>query len=193
MFSREWHGLNLLDFPASGKCRDQPAGPEFYAQFYEALAARPRPDDPNWIEAKKNLGRIIEIDFLAPWTEAHGKKPRILSLGAGKGFIEQVWLQLGYDVTLQECQEWSLAEIRKSFPAAPVLIGDVAALTLERNYDIVAMLALDCALNGQDLLRTFRSARAALSSDGLLIFQSVNTLSVRQLAAESIKHADRSL
>jgi SAM-dependent methyltransferase len=187
MFQRTWHSINLLEFPAAAQCRNTPAGPEFYAQFYQALEAGKGKVDSGWAEAKRNLGKTIEAEFLLPWTELHGRKPRILSLGAGKALSEQVWLENSYDVTLQECQSASLKGVSEKFPKARILIEDVCNLKVDEKYDVIAMLALDCALNRQDLIRLLAKAKSWLSPDGVIVFHSVNTLSLRQLAAEIVK------
>lgn len=185
LYQTTWHGINLLQFPAAKDALDKPAGPEFYRQFYEELGKHTV--DPAWAAGKAAFGPLCIRKFLQPWEQQHGRKPKILSLGIGNGYIEEVWLREGYDVTLQECQEFSMRELLKKYPNARSAVGDATKMQFEEKYDVIAIMALDSTLNRADLLALFQHAAKWLTPSGFILFQSATALSVRQTLAETVK------
>lgn len=185
LYQTIWHGIDLLQFPAAKEAQNRPAGPEFYRQFYVELEKRPV--DPAWAAGKAAFGPVCVRKFFAPRERQHGRKPKILSLGVGKGYIEEVWLREGYDVTLQECQEYSMRELLNKYPRARSAVGDASQMQFEDKYDVVAIMALEYSLRRADLLELLRRASAWLAPGGFILFQSAASLSFRQMAAEAVK------
>lgn len=187
MYIRYWLDVDLTELPAARNQHGKLAGPDVYAQFYEALAAGMGKVDPQWVHTKRSEGRAIAQSILEPWRRRHGRSPRILSLGAGMGIAESLWLEGGLNVVLQDCQERSLRDIAAKFPNARTLIGDVREIAIAGRYDIVSMLALEYVMSRADLKLLFRKIAGCLAGEGLLLLQSVSTLSVRQWLAEMVK------
>jgi hypothetical protein len=185
IFAHTWHGLDLSQFPAAKDAHDKPAGPEFYDQFYSELSKRPV--DPNFKKGKASFGSISESQFIQPWREKHGREPRILSLGVGKGYIEEVWLERGHHVTLQECQPHSLTEALAKYPNARGIVGDAVTMDYGGEYNIIAAMAIDSCLGRDGLRDLFKNIRRSLSKDGFVLFHCAASLSVRQYLAETAK------
>lgn len=187
----QWHGIDLLQFPAAKEAQHKAAGPEFYRQFYEELEKHPV--NPAWIAGKASFGPVCIQRFFQPWEQQHGRKPKILSLGIGKGYIEEMWLREGYDVTLQECQEFSMRELLKKYPNARSAVGDATKMQFQEKYDVIAIMTLDSTLNRADLQALLRHASQWLTPTGFILFHSATVLSLRQTLAESIKYVRQKL
>ena len=188
MFQNTWHGIDLTQLPAAAAAQDKPAGAEFYAQFYQALSAGRGHIDPQWMESKRQLGEAIERDLIAPWKKNHGRAPSILALGAGKAPAERVWHERGHAVTFHDCQEDSLADVRRCCPGANFLIGDLHQLASDNRYDFVAMIGLDYVMNRREFTEFISQAARWLDADGQIIVYCASTLSFRQAAVEIAKH-----
>ncbi len=187
MFQREWHGIDLREIRAGRGRRDELPTSDFYREFYERLAREKATIDGNWAAAKREMGAMSRKAFLEPWEAKHGRKPSILALGAGFGYIEMDWLERGYDVTLQECQSASIDGVLERFPGTKVLIGDAQTMAIEGKYDIVTLFGLDCTLRPDECVDLLKTSKRCLSPEGVILLYSVNTLSLRQLAAEVVK------
>jgi hypothetical protein len=190
-YESQWHGVSLLQFPAAKDAQDKPAGPEFYRQFYEELEKHPL--NPVWVAGKAAFGPVCIRKFFKPWERQHGRKPKILSLGVGRGFIEEVWLSEGYDVTLQECQDFSLRRLHAKYPNARLAIGDAAAIQFDDKFDFVAIMALDSCLSRADLSSLLQHARSWLTQDGQVLFHSCGSLSLRRMLAEAVNLLRRTI
>jgi hypothetical protein len=187
IYIREWRGIDLTTLPAARDASDRPAGPALYTQFYEALRASAPHPDPAWADNKVRLGEFIATEVLGRWRQQHGRSPRILALAAGEGLAEGIWLEQGWNVTLQEVQPVSLATLSAKFPHAPTVIGDVRELGDIGKYDIVAILASEYVLSREELRSVFQKVRAWLTGDGWFVVVSVSVLSLRQWAVEMVK------
>jgi hypothetical protein len=188
MFQNSWHGIDLTTLPAAAAAQDKPASAEFYAQFYHALASGRGHIDPQLLENKRRLGDAIERDLIAPWKKNHGRAPSILALGAGKAPAERVWHERGHAVTFHDCQEDSLADVRRCCPGANFLIGDLHQLASDNRYDFVAMIGLDYVMNRREFTEFLSQAARWLDADGQIIVYCASTLSFRQAAVEIAKH-----
>ena len=187
MYAREWRGVDLTTLPAARDASTRPAGPALYKQFYEALQARERRPDPTWAHNKVRLGEFISTEILNRWRQRHGRSPRILALAVGEGLAEGVWLEQGWNVTLQEAQRVSLGKLNEKFPNAPSVIGDLRQLGDIGKYDIVAILASEYVLDREELKSMFRKVRTWLTEEGCFLVVSVSVLSLRQWAVEILK------
>jgi hypothetical protein len=188
MFQNTWHGIDLTQLPAAATAQDKPAGAEFYAQFYQALSAGRGHIDPQWLESKCQLGEAIERDLIAPWKQKHGRSPRILALGAGKAPVERVWHERGHAVTFHDCQEDSLADVRRLHPQANFLIGDIFKLEPDTRYDLVTMITIDYVMNRREFAAFLSHAARWLDSGGQIVVYCASTLSFRQATVEIAKH-----
>jgi SAM-dependent methyltransferase len=186
MYQTEWHGLDLSQFPASADARDKPASPEFYSQFYTALEARGTVN-PDFERVRREYGTNLLRLFVEPEKKRLSKMPTILSLGVGKAYIEDPWLAAGFDLTLQECQPYSIAKTLEKYPATKTAIGDVLTIPLDQTYDIVCAFALDCCVSRTDFLKLLKRVKSWLRPGGLFMLYSPTTLSLRRLAVEVTK------
>ncbi len=179
----EWLGVDLVGVSqGSGSV----AEPRRYASIYDRAAP-----SADWRAAKRRLGLQLFDHVVEPWQRAAGRAPVILALGAGQGIIEQPWLEAGIDVTLHECQERSLRDVRALYPQAGTMICDVRVLEVEAMFDIVTLLGIDYVLTEVELVDVLWRAARALRPGGLIVFQSVNVLSMRQLAIELARRVHR--
>lgn len=186
MYQRTWHGIDLTSLPAAATASDKPAAVEFYAQFYQALAAGRGRIEPQWLENKRQLGEAIGRDLIAPWQKKHGRSPRILALGAGKAPVEHVWHQQGHAVTFHDCQEDSLAETRRLYPQANFLIGDIFQMQPAEQYDLITLITIDYVMNRQEFVE-FLARAACWLGGGQIVIYCASTLSYRQMAVEIVK------
>ena len=189
MYQRMWHGIDMTTLPAAKTATNQPVAAEFYAQFYEALAAGRGRIDPQWLESKRQFGEIVQRDLITPWQQKHGRSPRILALGSGSAPVERVWHEHGHAVTFHDCQEASLAEMRALHPAAEFLIGDIFKLTPEKKYDLVTLITIDYVMNRREFVEFLRRVARWLEPGGQIILYCASTLSFRQIAVELVKRA----
>jgi len=189
MYQRMWHGIDMTTLPAATTATDKPVAAEFYAQFYEALAAGRGRIEPQWLEHKRQLGEIIERGLIKPWQQKHGCSPRILALGSGSAPVERVWHEHGHAVTFHDCQEASLTEMRKLYPSAEFLIGDIFQMTPAKTYDLITLITIDYVMNRREFVEFLTRATRWLEPGGQIILYCASTLSFRQMAAEIIKRA----
>ena len=189
-YEKHWRGVDFasLKIPL---LKDKPVGEDFYAVFYERLLASGLNLDQEWIDQKIKGGQWVFDHILTPYRKEIGRDPKILSLGVGEGYFESVWLEQNLDVTLNECQETSLINLRKRHPSAKFLVGSVNELELMECYDTVVMVTLDSLLSDTQLRCIFEKCRKALSPGGLLINITVDTLSLRRLLSWAIKYVLR--
>ncbi|HEX4341985.1 MAG TPA: hypothetical protein VH255_01255 [Verrucomicrobiae bacterium] len=187
MFQKEWHGIDLITLPGAFSDPTKPASAEFYAQFYAALESGQGKVDEGWLQAKQNLGEVIETHIIAPWKQQHGRSPRILALGAGKAFAERIWYEHGHTLTFHECQAGSLEEVQQACPKADLLIGSFEGLTPDGRYDLITMLTIDYVMNRAEFTEFLSRAGRWLTDDGQLIIYCASTLCLRQFGAEMVK------
>lgn len=182
LYQRNWHGVDLTRLPAAAAVRDKPAGPEFYAEFYAALAAGQGCVDPAWIEGKRSLGRELASLF-TKWEPASS----ILAVASGRAYVEAEWIK-DFEVTFNDCQDSSLAALRERHPGAKCLVGDAHTLQPVERFDIITLITLDYALRHNDLAALLTHLANLLNSGGRIVLYCASTLSWRQFAAETVKH-----
>lgn len=189
MYERIWQGIDLTSLPSAIDLRPgQIAGPAIYEEFYEALSVSiHKNDDAAWLAGKLKNGRDILETIITPWEQEMERRPKILSWGAGRGITEEVWLENGYYVTLQEVQAFSLTDIKEKYVNANILIGDARKTLIPDTYDIIFMLGLDYLMTDNELLDFLRHSNAYLNENGLLVNHCMNSLSVRKIFAHLLK------
>ncbi len=187
MFQHTWHGIELASLPAAAAARHAPASAEFYAQFYAALESGRGRVEPGWLEDKRRLGEVIGREILGLGPPLHGAPPRVLALAAGKAFAERVWLECGADVTFHDCQEASLADLRRQHPPARCLIGEIHRITPETDYDFITLLTVDYVMRRRELAEFLRRISGWLAAGGQIVLYCANVLSLRQMLAETVK------
>lgn len=143
MYQTTWHGIDLMQFPAAAAARDKPPSLEFFTQFYAALESGQGKTEVSWMESKRNLGEVISHELIKPWQQRAGKSPRVLALAVGKGIVEGVWAEHGFQVTFNEYQDSSLINLRQRFPQAKYLVGDARTLKPDGKFDIITVIGLD--------------------------------------------------
>jgi SAM-dependent methyltransferase len=189
MYQTTWHGIDLMQFPAARNAQKSPASPEFFAQFYAALESGQGRIDADWAEHKRRLGETVSLDLIKVWQERTGRKPRILALAVGKGIVEGVWAENGYEVTFNECQDSSLKGLRQRFPQAGFLVGDARSLNPPQRYDLITLIGLDYCMNRAQLGAFLGKVAGWLEPDGQIILCCMNFLSYRRLLAIFLKSA----
>lgn len=191
-FERSWHGIEFKSLGARYS-EDQPADDSFYAAFYAALDYNATYDEEwtsdieDWKVSKTRLGIWVKDRFLETLALKGKHRPRILSLGVGEAIIERGWLELGFDVTLNEIQNHSLKGIKKKYSDLEIIIGKIYDLSIPGKYDVVCMFAVDYALNNDNLQKTFSKVNSLLAEDGIFLNQTVNLLSFRQVVVSTIR------
>ncbi len=181
----EWRGIVFRDLPID-LAGYAVADSTFYNAFYSALAKKAGDAEQNWRTTKIEMGTWVEKTVLRRHVA-----PRVISIGAGQALAESVWLRKGYDVTLNECQELTLKPVKEEFSGAKIIVGEAFELTFSEKFDVATMFALDYALSDDALLRTFRNIAPALTERGELVNNTVDTLTVLQLAKEFVKRVVR--
>lgn len=186
MYLPTWHGIELGALAAARGLEERPAGPEFYGEFYAALAREHSRTDAAWEEGKRQLGRAFLPQF-ERWRQAHGRPPSVLALAAGFAHTEGEWLKAGYEVTLNDCQPDSLEQARMRWPGAPLLVGDVQSLQPGRTFDIITAVTLDYVFDRAALVQMLRRLRSWLGPGGEILLYCASTLSWLQMAREVVK------
>jgi hypothetical protein len=188
MFQRSWHGIDLTRLPAAKLVKDKPAGVEFSTQFYQLLASGEGCIEPSDLESRRRLGETIEQGIILPWQKQNGHPPKILALAVGKAPIEQVWCEHGHDLTFNECQEDSLTELRRKFPRARFLVGDIFQIVSDTKYDLITAITVDYVMDRRELTEFLARVTGWLQPGGQIIVYCSSTLSIRQIIREIIKH-----
>jgi hypothetical protein len=182
MYEHSWHGIEFSTLDAASRLGDSPAGPEFYAEFYAALAAGKGRIDPVWEKGKIALGKQLG-DIFSEWKSQR----TILAIAAGKAVVEREWLDAGFDVTFNDCQASSLADLCARNPEVKTLIGDARTLNPERRFSIITLITLDYALTRKEMIDLMVALKAWLEPQGRLVVYCTSTLNWRQIAAEFVK------
>ncbi len=180
-YQREWRGVAFRDLP-QGATSGSGADHEFYQSYYSALASKAAKPDPSWLASKIRMGEWVEQTILR-----RHRAPRVISIGAGEAFGERIWLRLGYDVTLNECQQITLEAAKAEFPEVRTVIGDASRLELEGKFDVITMFAIDYAFLDSLLKSIFQNLSSSLTGKGELLNNTVNALTIVQLLKEMVK------
>lgn len=187
-YENHWRGIRFRDISSFSGDRNAIAGPQFYSDFYTLLASKADTEEnQNWIRGKKHFSKEVLEKVINPWKDQYGRSPKILSVGVGEGIIEEEWLKLNLDVTLQECQEFSLQAFKNRYPYAKMVIGDIRDLNFSDTYDLICLLTVDYCLTDHELLEVFQKMRMLLSDQGRLINYTANSISYRRWMIWSIK------
>ncbi len=174
-FEREWHGIafDRVGTPDAGRRAD--AG--FYGAFYALLSEEGSAPDPAWVRAKQNLAEWVEGAVLRPLA---ARRPAILSLGAGLGVMEELWLARGYQVAVQECQPHSLRGLRERHPDVQVFLGDASHVEApDGAFEAVVLSAIDYIYSRAEYSELLAEVARLLRPGGVAVMVSVSNLSVR--------------
>ena len=186
-YENEWQGLILSEI---GGRSDAPAGIRFYRDFYDRLhggdgriAREGSVARSDWIAQKRNVGlRMTETlgrHGLTPMT-----RQRVLAVGAGSAFAEEVLLEAGYTVDCFDCQTTSLQAFRTRRAATALLVGDVERLPVAASaYGGVTCVAVEYALDDSGYARMMREIARVLVPGGILTLVSASNLAARDLLA----------
>jgi hypothetical protein len=186
MYIKEWGGVSMTDLPSATSASHRPDALAFYQEFYQrftSLGVTP----PKWLEDKRILANAIFRSILEPAAKSLGHLPSILAVGAGLAIAEGAWKEQGCEVVFNDCQEISLRSAQERFPNGEFLIGDIRKLPLLRQFDAISLLAFDYLFPRAELLDFVTRAGEWLKPEGQIIVYCPNTLSFRQVAAETIK------
>jgi len=172
-FEGEWHGIPFDGIPA---VPDGAAA--FYGAFYDRLLAGGISLDPAWVCARLNLAAWIETAVLRSRPGAGAPGGTVLSLGAGLGTMEQVWLEHGYRVSVQECQASSLGPFREAHPEAPVYIGDARHVDAPPGtFDVVVLSAIEHVYDRRGYEDLLHETARLLAPGGAAVMITVANLS----------------
>jgi len=105
-----------------------------------------------------------------------GENFNILSLAAGTGIVEKEWLEKGYNVDLQECQEESLMPLKELYPDLNIFICDVRNLPLDNKYDLIFISALEYVLSRKDYFELLGGLLKILCNNGIVFIVCVTNL-----------------
>ena len=109
LFAADWHGIPLTEVAAEvGMRPGELADARLYRRLYEIWRARGYAASPEWVVQKRGVAALIRDAVGQPGGVA-------LSVGAGLGLVERALADSGWAVELQECQDISFDEARRSW------------------------------------------------------------------------------
>lgn len=135
--------------------------PSTVRSYDDIYARAPRPDSIT-IRRYRSL-----LEELLPWRRVG----RLLEVGCGSGGLLEQAVGMGWECWGTELSPVAASLARSS--GATVLVGDVAALSLPRPYDVVIML--EVLEHVADPVATMKAAHSLLRSGGLLVLSTPNS------------------
>lgn len=159
IFSSEWFGIKFEDIVHLS--RENIAGEEFYESFYKEFFDRYESFDQidaDWRESKKIIG-----DFLA----SHIESGKVLSVGAGLGFIESyIHKKFGerIEIHVSDFSNVSNRWLRQILPKERIHGQDVGG-----DFDLIYVCIVDYALTDYEFVRMLTELSQALNAGGQLI------------------------
>ena len=169
MYQDTWHRIPFRSFATLSSTRL--AGADFYAAFYRAFFARyagPEQLEPQWLTVKRQ-----SADFLRSRPEIT-KDSRILSLGCGIGFIEQLLIADGYrHIEINEVSKDPLRWILPSIDEDRVHVGFFPqCVPADRTYDAIILGGIDGVFDRDGWVSLLKSVRERLRPGGHCIILS---------------------
>ena len=184
---KEWHNI-LLQNVDRRKPNSEVADADFYNKFYEVFDDNGGSLSPDWLNRKTNISQWLEKTFLQLPAGIHKDSFKILSLGVGLGIIEEPWIQKGFQVHLQECQEVSLKRLRSKFQTVPIYIGDARSINAPAGqYSLVVFSALDYVFDRKGYQELLTEIQRLLSPEGKAVCLCVSNLSFKRMIFSLIK------
>ena len=180
-FQRTWQGLDIDALPEATTLA--PAGTSFYEQFYSEAEKSPRnwSGRGRWIEEKRRLGYLLDDLFAERGIDAHANH-RILSLGAGFGLVEDVLVERGHVVDVQDCQVISIRSFRERHAGSGAFVCDARSISaMNGSYSAVCLIALEYAFNSSEYQELLREVARTLRPSGLAVLVSVSNLRARDV------------
>jgi SAM-dependent methyltransferase len=179
-YQRVWQGVAIDELPAVATT--SPADAHFYEQFYETAEQREawKGQGP-WIEQKRQLGALI-AELLTEHAVTPHRANRILSVGAGYGIVEEVLVERGFAVDLQECQAVSLRSFLRKHPKTGAFVCDARSLSaIDGRYAAVCLIAVEYAFDTPEYAAVFREISRLLKARGVAVLVSASSLQLRDL------------
>ncbi len=191
-YQTNWHGINLLDI-AKKVClnKNELPGASFYEKFYKLLEENKVLLSSDWVDKKKQLA--IEIKNIL--TKYYNKDNIILSVGSGFGIVELELIKAGFNIDLQECQEYSLQHITDRQNLKIIISNDLSEIPSD-HYDIVMAITSTYCLNLQTLGQFLSAISRVIKKDGILIWYETSLTyydifgSVKMLVYNKLKGVD---
>jgi 2-polyprenyl-3-methyl-5-hydroxy-6-metoxy-1,4-benzoquinol methylase len=185
-YQDEWQGLKLQEiYHAQNRTI---ADSTFYRSFYETLLTQGKDISKKWVAQKHNISEWLESEYLIPMLK-RDIAPKILSIGAGLGIIEEPLLRKGYRIDLQECQEKSLENIIKAHPNVKYYICDCRNMRdiSSNSYDMVYAVGVDYIFGRYDYKIMLDEIARLIKPDGIVIVVNISNISITGLFRELIR------
>ena len=152
------------------------AGSKFYSTFYEEMFSRYSSWEALPLEWRNNKRRLADwlIAYVQKRTKDYPNRQepfRILSIGAGVGYMEKLLLDSCPNIELHvnEPSTVGLKWLRSYISADHVYIGlPPACLPSDIYYDLIYLSAVDYAIPTRDFIHLLEELRAQLESGGEL-------------------------
>jgi hypothetical protein len=168
--SGSWHGLSLTDIARdAGIPVNRIASSDVYDALYKRWKAEGFHADPGWREAKSQVRDLVtaSLERALP-----GCKGPFLSAGVGLCYIEELMMEQGYTVDLQECQDHSFARIREVLGdrMPKTFVSDsLAAVPGQGDYAGVIAMGLTYVFDDSAYLDFLRQSRRLIRKGGVLL------------------------
>jgi 2-polyprenyl-3-methyl-5-hydroxy-6-metoxy-1,4-benzoquinol methylase len=171
-YQTEWLGINLsklikeMSYPAH-KVPDSKIYNELYKTIFQNNSFFL---DLTWLERKRTLSAWLESYF-----EQHAlKKAKMLSIGCGFGVIEAPLIKQGYNIELQECQEYSIEYFKRHYPeefqkTKFILSNDLKNIQTS-SYEVVLSITSTYCLDKEILDLFLTEVKSILKKGGIFIW-----------------------
>ncbi len=161
-YQTTWNDISLVNLAGDlGHSLEALPDAKFYAAYYEKLSS-------SQISEKWKTSKKYQTQWLKEQIEKYGGiQAKILSVGAGTGIIEISLIKAGYDIHLQEYQEYSL-KILGANNLTTCHTKDLKEIN-DVKYDIIVVIAMTYALSDKELKSFFNTCSTLLSENGKLI------------------------
>jgi SAM-dependent methyltransferase len=127
-YQTHWHGIALEEiYKEIGGEADIKNNAIIYDWFYTKLNDGSCTIEPQFIAFRQTVSQWLEKIMKGLSIQPHDS--RILSVGAGLGYIEAPLIEKGYDIIIQECQSKSLEYIEKLIPSQKICFINSPDLT----------------------------------------------------------------
>ncbi len=170
LYQTSWNGTSLVDIAIKKgiDCREI-AKKDIYDEFYRAMIEGGWVFDRQWIESKARISEILREKVVATAIT----NPKILSVGAGTGIVEEHLLRNGYDVTLQDCQSKSFEYLRRKGVEFKSIISQDFADIPSNSFDIVFIGTVSYALDDDQYQSFINDTRRICRPGGVVLFWEV--------------------
>lgn len=167
-YESHWQDISLDDIAMERNINpEEVAAENFYEEFYRRLKQNSHAFENEWINEKKTktlaMRRYIDQAML------ENKSQKILSIGAGTGFIEEELLQKGLNIFLHECQPSSFDYLRQKNIKFQEFVTTNLSDIPENNFNLIFAFTVSYCFTYEQYFSFFKSVYNLLSDKGQLI------------------------